>query len=127
MAILSSTILGLVDGKSRAVSAAVRIIAPGTRRWSELTWYRLGVAAFCLVIFALLFTGKPVVLIMLVSALEAPVLALSAVMLVYLLHSRLAPEYRPGIVWHAVIVVGTLVYFALSVYALFSTIGGFKW
>jgi Flp pilus assembly protein TadB len=57
----------------------------------------------------------------------APVLALSAVMLVYLLHSRPAPEYRPGIVWHVVIVVGTLIYFALSVYALTTTIAGLKW
>jgi Mn2+/Fe2+ NRAMP family transporter len=127
LAILSSTIIGLVDGKSRALRTAVRIIAPGARRWSDLTWYRLGIAILCLIIFALLFTGEPVVLIVLVSALEAPILSLSAVMLVYLLHTRLGREYRPGVVWHIVIVAGTLTYFALFVYALIATVTDFKW
>lgn len=127
LAILSSTILGMVDGKSRALRTAVRIIAPGARRWSDLAWYRLGITTFCLIIFALLFTGEPVVLIVMVSALEAPVLSLSAVMLVYLLHARLRREYRPGVVWHIVIVVGTLMYFALSVHALIVTIRDLQW
>ncbi len=118
LAILSSTIIGLVDGKSRALRTAVYIIAPGSHRWSHLTWYRLGISLMCLVIFALLFTGRPVLLIVLVSALEAPVLSLSAILLVYLLHTRLQPAYRPGVLWHIVIVGGTLIYLALSVHAL---------
>lgn len=125
-AILSSTIIGLVDGKSRALRTAVRIIAPKSRRWSDLTWYRLGIALFCLIIFALLFTGRPVVLIVLVSALEAPVLSLSAVMLVYLLHTRLPREYRPGILWHVVIVAGTVTYLVFSVLALVATFASLK-
>jgi len=127
LAILTSTILGLVDGKSRALRTAVRIVAPGARRWSDLAWYRLGVTILCLIIFALLFTGQPVLLIVLVSALEAPVLSLSAVMLVYLLHTRLGPEDRPGVIWHVVIVAGTLTYFALSVHALIATVTEFRW
>lgn len=124
LAILSSTIIGAVDGKSRALRAAIRIVAPRARRWSDLAWYRLGISSFCLIIFALLFTGEPVLLIVLVSALEAPVLSLSAVLLVYLLHTRLKRECRPGMVWHLVIAAGTLTYFALSVHALFATIAG---
>jgi len=124
LAILSSTIIGLVDGKSRALRTAVHLIAPRSRRWSDPTWYRLGVALLCLVIFALLFTGRPVGLIVLVSALEAPVLSLSAVMLLYLLHTRLPREYRPGVLWHIVIVAGTLTYLALSFHALIATFAG---
>ncbi len=127
LAILSSTILGLVDGKSRALRTAVRIIAPRARRWSDLTSYRLGITMLCLVIFAFLFTGEPVVLIVLVSALEAPILSLSAVMLVYLIDTRLEPEYRPGILWHVVIVAGTAIYFALSVNALITAVSDLKW
>ncbi len=121
LAILSSTILGLVDGKSRALRTAVHIIAPRSRRWSDLNWYRLGITLFCLIIFALLFTGRPVMLIVLTSALEAPVLSLSAVMLLYLLDTRLPREYRPGVVWHIVIVCGTVTYIVLSVQALIAT------
>ncbi len=126
LAILSSTIIGLVDGKARALRTAVRIIAPRSRRWSDLAWYRAGITSLCLIIFALLFTGEPVVLIVLVSALEAPVLSLSAVMLVYLLHARLRREDRPGVVWHIVIVAGTIAYFALFVDALIATAMGSK-
>ena len=124
LAILSSTIIGLVDGKARALRTAVRIIAPRSRRWSDLAWYRAGITTLCLIIFALLFTGEPVVLIVLVSALEAPILSLSAVMLVYLLHARLRREDRPGVVWHFVIVAGTIAYFALFVAALIATAMG---
>lgn len=124
LAILSSTILGLVDGKARALRTAVHIIAPRSRRFSELTWYRVGIGALCLVIFALLFTGAPVVLIVVVSALEAPILSLSAVMLVYLLNTRLEREYRPGVAWHVVIVIGTVTYFTVFAYALIATMGG---
>ena len=126
LAILSSTIIGLVDGKSRALRTAVHILAPRSRRLSDLAWYRLGITALCLIIFALLFTGEPVVLIVLVSALEAPILSLSAVMLVYLLHTRLEREHRPGVVWHIVIVAGTVTYFALFSYALIATVTGVK-
>jgi hypothetical protein len=100
---------------------AVHIIAPRSRRWSDLNWYRLGITLFCLIIFALLFTGRPVMLIVLTSALEAPVLSLSAVMLLYLLDTRLPREYRPGVVWHIVIVCGTVTYIVLSVQALIAT------
>lgn len=127
LAILSSTIIGLVDGKSRALRTAVHIIAPRSRRYSDLTWYRIGIGMLCLVIFALLFTGAPVGLIVLVSALEAPILSLSAVMLVYLLNTRLEREYRPGVVWHIVIVIGTLTYFSVFGYALIATFTEAKW
>ena len=122
LAILSSTIIGLVDGKARALRTAVHIIVPRSRRFSDLTWYRLAIASLCLIIFALLFTGEPVVLIVLVSSLEAPILSLSAVMLVYLLNTRLERQYRPGLIWHVVIVAGTIVYFSLFSYALFTAI-----
>jgi Mn2+/Fe2+ NRAMP family transporter len=125
LAILSSTILGLVDGKSRALRTAVHLIAPRSRRWSDVWWYRLGITLFCLIIFALLFTGRPVMLIVLTSALEAPVLSLSAVMLVYLLNTQLPRECRPGVAWHIVIVSGTLVYIVLSIQALIATVAGF--
>ena len=125
LAILSSTILGLVDGKSRALRTAAHILAPRSRRWSDLTCYRVGIALLSLIIFALLFTGRPVVLIVLISALEAPVLSLAAVMLLYLLHTRLRRPYRPGFVWHTVIVAGTLTYCALSVQALIATVAEF--
>lgn len=125
LAILSSTILGLVDGKSRALRTAAHILAPRSRRWSDLTCYRVGIALLSLIIFALLFTGRPVALIVLISALEAPVLSLAAVMLLYLLHTRLSRPYRPGFVWHIVIVAGTLTYCALSVQALIATVAEF--
>jgi len=125
LAILSSTIIGLVDGKSRALRTAVHIISPRSRRWSDVRWYRLGITFFCLIIFALLFTGRPVMLIVLTSALEAPVLSLSAVMLVYLLNTQLPRECRPGVVWHIVIVSGTLIYIVLSIQALIATVAGF--
>ncbi len=127
LAILSSTIIGLVDGKSRALRTAVHIIAPRSRRYSDLTWYRIGTGMLCLVIFALLFTGTPVGLIVLVSALEAPILSLAAVMLVYLLNTKLEREYRPGVAWHVVIVIGTLTYFSVFGYALIATITEAKW
>lgn len=127
LAILASTIIGLVDGKSRALRTAVHIIAPRSRRYSDLTWYRIGIGMLCLVIFALLFTGAPVGLIVLVSALEAPILSLSAVMLVYLLNTKLEREYRPGVVWHVVIVIGTLTYFSVFGYALIATFTEAKW
>ncbi len=124
LAILSSTIIGLVDGKSRALRAAIHILAPRSRRWSDLNWYRLGITLFCLIIFALLFTGRPVMLIVLTSALEAPVLSLSAVMLLYLLHTRLPREIRPGMLWNIVIVIGTVTYVVLSIQALMATFAG---
>lgn len=126
LSILSSTIIGLVDGKARALRTAVHIIAPQSRRFSELTWYRVAIAALCLVIFALLFTGEPVVLIVLVSALEAPILSLAAVMLIYLLNTRLEREYRPGVVWHVVVVIGTVIYFTVFAYALIATMTAAK-
>ena len=58
LAILSSTIIGLVDGKARALRTAVHIIVPRSRRFSDLTWYRLAIASLCLIIFALLFTRR---------------------------------------------------------------------
>jgi hypothetical protein len=64
-------------------------------------------------------------LIVLTSALEAPVLSLSAVMLVYLLNTQLPRECRPGVAWHIVIVSGTLVYIVLSIQALIATVAGF--
>jgi len=115
-----------VDGKSRALRTAIHLLGPRSRRWSDLAWYRLGIALFCLIIFAMLFTGRPVMLIVLVSALEAPVLSLSAVMLVWLLHRRLRREYRPGLLWHVVIVAGTLIYLALSIQAMISIFSELK-
>ena len=126
LAVLSSTILGLVDGKSRALRTSVHILAPRSRRWSDLAWYRLGISLLCLVIFALLFTGRPVTLIVLVSAMEAPALSLSAVGLLYLLHTRLPREQRPGVLWHIVVVMGTVVYIALSAHALVGTIANLR-
>ncbi len=124
LAILFSTIIGLVDGKSRALRTAAHIIAPRSRRWSDLTCYRLCVATLCLIIFALIFTGRPVMLIVLVSALEAPILSLAAVMLLYLLHTRLPREYRPGLLWHILLIAGTLIYLALSAHALSAMFAG---
>ncbi|MHB8903239.1 MAG: Nramp family divalent metal transporter [Thermoguttaceae bacterium] len=126
LAILWSTILGLIDGKSRAIRTAIRISVPGSRRWSDLAWYRFGVSMLCLVMFALLFTGEPVALITVVSAIEAPVLSLAAVMLMYLLDTRLDRAYRPGVVWHLVIVLGTLAYVAVFIDALIATIAGLQ-
>ena len=65
-------------------------------------------------------------MIVLTSAVEAPVLALSAVLLLYLLHARLPRECRPGVVWHIVIVAGTLTYTVLAVQALISVVGDLK-
>ncbi len=124
LAILSSTIIGLVDGKARALQR-FGSLPRGPGDGPALAWYQAGITSLCLIIFIrLLFTGEPVVLIVLVSALEAPVLSLSAVMLVYLLHARLRREDRPGVVWHIVIVVGTIAYFALFVDALIATAMG---
>jgi hypothetical protein len=78
----------------------------------------------CLIIFAFLFTKRPVVLIVLISAIEAPVLSLSAVILIYLFHMKLPKEKRPGIVWYGVILLGTIVYFALSSFVLVKTLAG---
>ena len=122
LAILYSTIIGLVDGKARGLRTAVRIVYPRSRRFSDLASYRAGVALMCLIIFAFLFTGRPVVLIVVISALEAPVLSIAAVMLIYLLHTRLRKENRPGIFWHITIVAGTLVYSALAAWVLLKTI-----
>ena len=59
LAILFSTILGLVDGKARALRTAVRMIAPRSRRWSDLAWYRVGIQ-LCLIIFCAALHGEPV-------------------------------------------------------------------
>jgi hypothetical protein len=122
LAILASTIIGLVDGKARGLRTAARILYPPARRVSDLASYRAGVAILCLVIFAFLFTARPVRLIVLISALEAPVLSLSAVLLVYLLHTRLGREQRPGVAWHATIATGTLVYAVLAGWVLVTTV-----
>ena len=76
--------------------------------------YRIFATLMCLIIFAFLFTKSPVVLIILISAVEAPVLSISAVVLVYLIHKRLPRSIRPGFLWHAVMVSGTLIYLYLS-------------
>ena len=68
----------------------------------------------CLVILAFLFTKRPVVLIVVISAVEAPVLSISAIALLYLIHKRVPKTYHPGIIWHLVIIVGTIAYLLLS-------------
>jgi len=115
LAILFSTIIGLVDGKSRALRTGIRLISSRTSRVSDVNIYRLFVTLMCLVIFAFLFTGRPVVLIVLISALEAPMLSLSAIMLIYLLYRKLPKALRPGLIWLLVMVVGTVIYLVLSI------------
>ena len=65
------------------------------------------------------------VLIVLISVLEAPVLSFASVMLIYLLHTRLRRENHPGVLWHVMIVAGTLIYFALSVWVLIRIVADF--
>jgi Mn2+/Fe2+ NRAMP family transporter len=114
LAILLSTIIGLVDGKSRALRTGVKMIFIRSSRISDVSLYRLFVTVMCAIIFAFLFTGRPVVLIVLISALEAPMLALSAVMLVYLLYKKLPQAFHPSRWWLLVMVVGTILYLAFS-------------
>ena len=86
--------------------------------------YRLFATLMCLIIFAFLFTQRPVVLIVLISAVEAPVLSISALVLIYLMHKKLPPNMRPGPVWYVVIVIGTIVYLVLSSVVLIRTVLG---
>ncbi len=123
LAILLSTIIGLVDGKSRALRTGMKLIFVKSSRLSDVALYRLFVTAMCSVIFVFLFTKRPVTLIVLISALEAPMLSLSAIMLVYLLYRKLPKGFRPGLGWLLIIVVGTVVYLALSSLVLIQTIG----
>lgn len=120
-AILYSTVIGLVDGKSRALRSAIRIIMPKSKEMSDKNMYRLFATLMCLIIFAFLFTRSPVVLIVLISAVEAPVLSISALMLIYLLHKKLPREMRPGLVWHGIIIGGTIIYLILSSIVLLKT------
>jgi Mn2+/Fe2+ NRAMP family transporter len=123
-AILYSTVIGLVDGKSRALRSAVHMIFPKSKRISDKNMYRIFATLMCLIIFAFLFTKSPVVLIVLISAVEAPVLSISAIALIYLMHRRLPRPMRPGLLWHMVIVSGTLVYLFLSGAFLIKTLFG---
>lgn len=125
LAILYSTVIGLVDGKSRALRSATKIIFPTSKKLSDKTMYRLYATIMCLIIFAFLFTKKPVVLIVLISAVEAPVLSVSALILIYLMHKKLPQRMRPGVVWYVVIVAGTIIYLSLSSLALIQTIAGY--
>ncbi len=120
-AILYSTVIGLVDGKSRALRSAIRMILPQSRRISDKNLYRIFATLMCLVIFAFLFTKRPVVLIVLISAIEAPVLSIFAIVLIYLLGKKLPRALRPGRVWYGVIVGGTIVYLVLSSIVLVKT------
>ena len=124
LAILYSTVIGLVDGKSRALRSATKIIFPSTKKISDKTLYRLFATLMCLIIFAFLFTKRPVVLIVLISAIEAPVLSVSAIMLMYLLRKKLPRALRPGLVWHGVIICGTILYLVLSSVVLVKTVIG---
>lgn len=124
LAILYSTVIGLIDGKSRALRSAIRIILPKSRVISEKNMYRLFATLMCMIVFAFLFTERPVGLIVFISAVEAPVLSVSAVILIYLMHKRLSPEMRPGIVWYVVIALGTAVYLVLSCILLVRTVIG---
>lgn len=124
LAILYSTVIGLVDGKSRALRTATWIIFPRTRKISPKAMYRIYATFMCSIIFAFLFTARPVVLIVLISALEAPVLSLSALALIYLMHKRLPRPMRPGKLWYAVVISGTIVYLALSSVVLVKTLFG---
>ena len=123
LAILLSTIIGLVDGKSRALRTGMKLIFIRSSRISDVALYRLFVTAMCSVIFVFLFTGRPVTLIVLISALEAPMLSLSAIMLVYLLYRKLPKAFQPGLGWLLIIIVGTVVYLALSSLVLVQTLG----
>jgi Mn2+/Fe2+ NRAMP family transporter len=114
LAILYSTVIGLVDGKSRALRSATQIIFPKTKIISGKNMYRLYATLMCLIIFAFLFTKRPVVLIVLISSIEAPVLSVSALILVYLMQKKLPRIMRPGLLWYVVIVLGTIVYLVLS-------------
>ena len=100
------------------------MIFPKSRHISGKNMYRMFATLMCLVIFAFLFTESPVVLIVLISAVEAPVLSISALALVYLIHKKLPQSMRPGLLWHTVIVLGTLVYLVLSSAVLIKTIFG---
>jgi Mn2+/Fe2+ NRAMP family transporter len=120
-AILYSTVIGLVDGKSRALRSAIRMILPQSKRISDKNMYRIFATLMCLVIFAFLFTKRPVVLIVLISAIEAPVLSISAIVLIYLLGKKLPRVLRPGWVWYGVIIGGTVVYLVLSSIVLVKT------
>jgi Mn2+/Fe2+ NRAMP family transporter len=124
LAILYSTVIGLVDGKSRALRSATHIIFPKSQKISSKKMYRLYATLMCLIIFAFLFTRRPVVLIVLISAVEAPVLSLSALMLIYLMHKKLTRLMRPGILWYGVIILGTIVYLVLSSFVLVKTVLG---
>jgi hypothetical protein len=124
LAILYSTVIGLVDGKSRALRSATKIIFPKTRKISDKSLYRLFATLMCLIIFAFLFTKRPVVLIVLISAIEAPVLSVSAILLIYLMKKRLPRTLRPGLGWYVIIVLGTIVYFVLSSMVLVKAIIG---
>ena len=86
--------------------------------------YRLYATLMCLIIFAFLFTQRPVVLIVLISAVEAPVLSFSALILIYLMHKKLPSNKRPGPVWYGVIIFGTIVYLVLSSAVLIRTVLG---
>jgi hypothetical protein len=86
--------------------------------------YRLFATIMCLIIFAFLFTKRPVVLIVLISAIEAPVLSVSAIMLIYLLHKKLPRAMRPGLFWHGIIICGTILYLILSGVVLVKTVLG---
>ena len=123
-AILYSTVIGLVDGKSRALRSAVRIIIPKSKQISDKTMYRIFATLMCMIIFAFLFTERPVVLIVLISAIEAPVLSISAIVLIYLLHKRLPRDLRPGFLWHGVVLIGTIIYLILSSVVLIRTVLG---
>jgi hypothetical protein len=124
LAILYSTVIGLVDGKSRALRSAAKIIFPKSQKISDKNMYRLFATVMCLIIFAFLFTKKPVVLIVLISAVEAPVLSVSAIMLIYLLHKKLPRDMRPGFVWYGIIICGTIIYLILSSVVLVKTMLG---
>jgi hypothetical protein len=124
LAILYSTVIGLVDGKSRALRSAIQIILPKSKQISNKNMYRLFATLMCLIIFAFLFTKRPVVLIVLISAVEAPVLSVSAIILIYLMHKKLPQVMRPGLVWYVVIILGTIVYLILSCVVLAKTMLG---
>lgn len=123
-AILYSTVIGLVDGKSRALRSAARMILPKSREVSDKNMYRIFATLMCAIIFAFLFTKSPVVLIVLISAVEAPVLSISAIALIYLVHRRLPRPMRPGLMWHVVIAAGTLIYLFFSIAFLVRTFFG---
>ena len=124
LAILYSTVIGLVDGKSRALRSATQILFPKTKIISGKNMYRLYATLMCLIIFAFLFTKRPVVLIVLISAIEAPVLSVSALILIYLIQKKLPRTMHPGLLWYAVIVLGTVVYLLLSSVVLVKTVLG---